>query len=268
MVITHILQKWKSTLYAVHTVSSFHLSGFYGISRMHKSDGKPLTLHQLTPCSRVFLRKLILGHLVQKETALMVTACSARSAPSSQRSKQEHLDCKKSAAFCRWYHALRNKRHYVSWGRTLLCSARRGDLSLWVKRRGCEIDNSHSSNAETTYPWSSVATSRYVLMECRFIKSRDNFTSTAWRLEKHLDILMCPQSGGCMVNRVTTYKYCHRQNLITDTATRKSTLGLNRLSECLQGHFWAFPRTRPQLGGRKRNTPLRKTSAPRTATWY
>jgi len=78
MVITHILQKWKSTLYAVHIVSSFHLSGLYGISYIHKSDvGKPLVLYQLTPRSRVFLRKQILGHLVQKETALMVTACSA-----------------------------------------------------------------------------------------------------------------------------------------------------------------------------------------------
>jgi hypothetical protein len=174
MVITHILQKWK-VHYAVHAVSSFHLIGLYGISCIHKSDvGNPLTLYQLTTCSSVFLRKLILGHLVQKETALMVTACSARSAPSSQRPKQEQVYCKKSAAFCTWYHALRNKRHYVSWGKTILCSGRRGDLSLWVKRRGCETDNSHSSNAETTYPRSSVATSRYVLMACRFIKRREN----------------------------------------------------------------------------------------------
>jgi len=26
-------------------------------------------------------------------------------------------------------------------------------------------------------------------------------------------------------------------------------MALNRLSDYLQGHFWAFPQTRPQLGG-------------------
>jgi len=99
----------------------------YGISCIHKSDGKPLTLYQLTPCSRPFLGKLILGHLVQKETALTVAASSARSASCSQWSKQE-LDRKKSEIFCTWYFARRNKGHVPS--RALLCNARRGDLFL------------------------------------------------------------------------------------------------------------------------------------------
>ena len=168
------------------------------ISCIHKSDvQKSLRLYQLTPCSRVFLWKLLRGHIVQKETALMVAARAARSAPSSQRSRKEQLDGKKSAVFCRWYFALRNKRHYMSWSRTLLCNAPRGDLP-------CGWSGVGSSNADTTYPWSSVATSRCVLMACPFTTRRDNFTSTVC-LEKPLDILMCPQSGGCMLNRVITY---------------------------------------------------------------
>jgi hypothetical protein len=140
----------------------------------------------------------------------MVAARAARSAPSSQRSRKKQLDGKKSAVFCRWYFALRNKRHYMSWSRTLLCNAPRGDLP-------CGWSGVGSSNADTTYPWSSVATSRCVLMACPFTTRRDNFTSTVC-LEKPLDILMCPQSGGCMLNRVMTYTStyipCHKPDQI------------------------------------------------------
>jgi hypothetical protein len=32
---------------------------------------------------------------------------------------------------------------------------------------------------------------------------------------RNVDILICPYSGGCMLNCVITYKYCHRRNLMT-----------------------------------------------------
>ena len=68
-----------------NTVSSFHpVASTVFPAYTNLMFRKPITLYQLTPCSSSFPGKLILGHLVQKETALMVAACSARLALCSQ----------------------------------------------------------------------------------------------------------------------------------------------------------------------------------------
>jgi hypothetical protein len=186
--------------------------GLYGVSCIHKSDGKPLTLYQLTPCSGVFLGKLILGHLVRKNPLLWYP----------------HVQCDQHRV-----HSHQNRNNWIARNQTYpVDNTLRGETNVTCPGVG----HSYAMRAEGIFPCRlsgvgvKLTIHMHLMPRLRIHGALQSLpcvsswhvalcgagtTSARQYVSRNIHILMCSQSGGRMLYRVTTYKHYRRRNLMT-----------------------------------------------------